>query len=67
MQHFGQGMTNFPWIVEQLNAVGYDGDFALEYELHDLKPEIGIKKFHDDFAALFDEVINMCNKNFPII
>jgi sugar phosphate isomerase/epimerase len=52
-------MIDFPWIVEQLNAVGYDGDFALEYELHDPKPEIGIKKFHDDFAALFDEVINM--------
>jgi len=59
MRHFGEGIIDFPWIVEQLNAVGYDGDFSLEYEMHDPEPEIGIEKFHDDFAALFDEVLNM--------
>jgi len=59
MQHFGEGAIDFPWIVEQLNAIGYDGDFSLEFELHDPKPEIGIKKFHDDFAALFDKAINL--------
>ncbi len=58
MQHFGQGAIDFPWIVEQLNAAGYKGDFALEYELHSPEPEIGVKKFRDDFMALFDQVIN---------
>jgi len=29
-----EGAIDFPWIVEQLNAIGYEGDFALEYELH---------------------------------
>jgi len=58
MQHFGQGTIDFPWIVEQLNAAGYKGDFALEYELHSPEPEIGVKKFRDDFIALFDKAIN---------
>ena len=55
MQHFGAGTIDFPWIVEQLNAVGYEGDFALEYELHDPEAEIGLKKFYDDYLALLDE------------
>jgi sugar phosphate isomerase/epimerase len=55
MQHFGEGAIDFPWIVEQLNAVGYEGDFALEYELHDPEAEIGLKKFYDDYLALLDE------------
>jgi sugar phosphate isomerase/epimerase len=59
MKHFGEGIIDFPWIVEQLNEVGYEGDFSLEYELYDPEPEIGIKKFRDDFAALFDEAINV--------
>lgn len=58
MQHFGQGIIDFPWIVEKLNACGYEGDFALEFELHAPKPEIGLKKFRDDFAALFDKRVN---------
>ena len=59
MQHFGQGAIDFPWIVEQLNAIGYDGDFALEFELHDPPAEEVMKKFHDDFMALFDKAINV--------
>jgi len=58
MQHFGEGIIDFPWIVEQLNANGYQGDFALEYELHTMKAEVGLKKFRDDFADLFDKRVN---------
>lgn len=59
MQHFGEGVIDFPWIVEQLDANGYEGEFALEFEMYDPPPEIGVKKFHDDFAALFDKAINL--------
>jgi sugar phosphate isomerase/epimerase len=55
MQHFGAGTIDFPWIVDQLNTTGYQGDFALEYELHDPEAEIGLRKFYDDFLALFGE------------
>jgi len=58
MQHFGEGAIDFPWIVQKLEAIGYKGDYALEFELHDPPPEEGIKKFHDDFLALFDKAIN---------
>jgi hypothetical protein len=44
--------------VEQLNAVGYEGDFALEYELHHPEPEKGLKRFYEDFLALFDKTVN---------
>jgi len=53
MQHFGEGAIDFPWIMERLDAVGYDGDVALEYELHSPEPERGMKIFYHDFAALF--------------
>lgn len=53
MQHFGEGQIDFPWIMELLDTVGYAGDVALEYELHVPGPEEGMKKFYNDFAALF--------------
>ncbi len=53
MQHFGEGEIDFPWIMDKLDGLGYEGDIALEYELHDPPAEEGIKKFYDDFAALF--------------
>jgi len=49
----GEGEIDFPWIMEQLDAVGYDGDIALEYELHTPKPEVGLRMFYDNFAAMF--------------
>lgn len=54
MQHFGEGAIDFPWIIEQLDVLGYEGEVSLEYELHHPEPEVGVKKFYDDFAALFD-------------
>ena len=53
MKMMGHGRIDFKWIVEQLENVGYDGDFALEYELHSEPPEIGLKKFYNNFEAIF--------------
>ena len=49
----GEGDIDFPWIVEQLEAAGYEGDYALEYELPVLKPEEGLKPFYEKFVAMF--------------
>lgn len=53
----GEGAIDFPWIVEELDKVGYDGDFALEYELptplDTRDAETGIKKFFEAFASFF--------------
>lgn len=52
----GEGVIDFPWIVEQLEAAGYEGDFALEYELptplDTRDAETGIKKFFEAFASM---------------
>jgi len=48
----GEGEIDFVWIVEQLDALGYDGDYALEYEIHDEPPETGLKKWYDSFKAM---------------
>jgi len=39
--------------MEKLNEVGYDGDVALEYEMHDTPAEKAIRKFYTDFLSLF--------------
>lgn len=50
----GEGDVDFVWVVEQLEAAGYRGDYALEYELSDVEPpESGIKRWHDTFVAAF--------------
>lgn len=54
MQPMGQGSIDFPWIMAQLDAVGYRGDIALEYELHSPSPEVGLNRFYDDFVAMFE-------------
>jgi sugar phosphate isomerase/epimerase len=48
----GEGDIDFPWIVEQLEAAGYEGDYALEYELHDPGPATGLRMFYDKFVGL---------------
>lgn len=53
MRHFGEGTIDFPWIIEQLDAAGYDGYIATEFELHDMAPERGVKRFYEDFVKLF--------------
>ena len=48
----GEGQIQFAWIIEQLEALGYDGDVALEYELHTERPETGLRKWYEAFEAL---------------
>ena len=48
----GEGEIDFPWIVEQLDVVGYDGDFTLEYEIHTAPSEAGLRQFCEAFAAM---------------
>lgn len=53
MQNFGEGIIDFVWIMKKLDEVGYDGDVALEYEMHDTPAEKAIRKFYTDFISLF--------------
>jgi len=50
----GEGEIDFRWIMEQLDALGYDGDIALEYELHTPPPDIGLKQFYDALAKMME-------------
>lgn len=46
----GEGDIDVGWVVENLNAIGYEGDFALEYEICDLVPiEEGLPKWLEYF------------------
>ena len=49
-----EGEIDFPWIVEQLETAGYEGDYALEYEIPSLEPEEGLKTFYEKFVEMFD-------------
>ncbi len=44
----GQGQVDFRWCMEMLDALGYQGHWALEYELKQPAPEVGLPKW---FAA----------------
>ena len=48
----GEGDIDFRWIMEQLEAVGYEGDYALEYEVEEVPPEEGMYQFYDAFAKM---------------
>ncbi len=52
--HLGEGDVDFVWVVEQLDASGYRGDYALEYELPEVEaPETGIRRWYEAFVAAF--------------
>ena len=42
----GEGQIDYPWILEQLEAIGYTGDLALEYELKDPPAAEGLKAWY---------------------
>jgi len=48
----GKGQIDFAWIVGQLDAWGYDGDLALEYELEAEPPETALKKWYAASVAI---------------
>lgn len=48
----GEGDIDFGWIMQRLDAVGYDGHIATEYELPEPSPEEGLKRWYDAYQAL---------------
>jgi len=46
----GEGQVDVRWVLDNLNAIAYKGDFALEYEICDLVPiETGLPKWLEYF------------------
>ena len=58
MTMMGQGEIDFVWIVQRLKDLGYEGDFALEYDpdaspATELKPpETGLREWYEAFQAM---------------
>jgi sugar phosphate isomerase/epimerase len=51
--HLGEGEIDIPWVLRELDRVGYDGDIALEYEIGDVEPpDTGLKRWRDYCASL---------------
>jgi sugar phosphate isomerase/epimerase len=49
----GDGDIDIRWVVENLNAIGYNGDFALEYEVDHIEiVETGLQKWLEYFKNL---------------
>jgi len=52
-RHLGEGEVDPRWVVQALESIGYQGDYALEYEIADIEPmETGLKKWVDYFRQL---------------
>ncbi|MHB0877989.1 MAG: sugar phosphate isomerase/epimerase family protein [Anaerolineae bacterium] len=48
----GTGGIDFRWVLDELDAIGYDGDYALEYEM-DVEPaDTAVGKWLDWFTKL---------------
>ena len=48
--HLGDGEVDIGWVVENLERIGYEGDYALEYEICDIEPiESGLPRWLDYF------------------
>jgi len=51
--HLGEGDVDPAWVVAALEGIGYEGDYALEYEIADLEPmETGLAKWVALFRGL---------------
>lgn len=51
--HLGEGEIDYPWIVGEMEAMGYRGDYALEYEICDVEPlETALPRWLDYFRRL---------------
>lgn len=48
----GTGMIDFRWVIGQLDKIGYQGDYALEYEFGGEPPETALAKWLDWFLHL---------------
>lgn len=53
--HLGEGQVDVKWVFDNLEALGYTGDYALEYEICDLEPiETGLRKWLDYALSVGD-------------
>jgi len=48
----GTGVVDFRWVVASMESLGYEGDYALEYEVHVEAPETGLTKWLDWFQKI---------------
>ena len=48
----GEGEIDYRWVRAQLEALGYEGDFAFEYELDAPPPEEGLKSWYRTAVAM---------------
>ena len=49
----GDGVIDYKWVWNQVEALGYDRDYALEFEVGNIEPvETGYKKWLDTWARL---------------
>ena len=53
LTHFGEGEIDMAWILKQLDADGYDGEVALEYEIGKVEsPRTGLVKWRQRYEQL---------------
>ena len=51
--HLGDGDVDIAWVVEALESIGYQGDYAIEYEIADIEPiETGLPKWYEYFEKV---------------
>ena len=51
--HLGQGQVDIPWIVAAMEGIGYDGYYALEYEMTEIEPlETGLPRWREYLEGL---------------
>jgi len=48
----GTGVVDVRWVVASIESLGYEGDYALEYEVHVEAPETGLAKWLDWFQKI---------------
>jgi len=52
--HLGEGEVDVKWVFDNVSALGYEGDYALEYEICEIEPlETGLRKWLE-FALSLD-------------
>jgi sugar phosphate isomerase/epimerase len=51
--HPGDGEVDLPWVMEALASIGYQGDYAIEYEAWEIEPvETGLARWYQFFENL---------------
>jgi sugar phosphate isomerase/epimerase len=51
--HLGEGEIDYRWVIDKMAGIGYEGHYALEYEICDIEPiETGLPRWLDYFKRL---------------